>query len=143
VRTYHRDRSRLLSGVLFRGHAHLGAERFSEAIQDFEKALTLPGERLQVLGLLGYGYARGGQRQRAEETIKELMNLPRPFGKDLMATIAYAGLGRRDDAIASLANAVEARNPQTVNINVEPMFDSLRSDPRFPGLVRALGLESR
>lgn len=128
---------------LFRGHAHAGAERFSEAIQDFEKALTLPGERLQVLGLLGYAYARGGQGQRAEETVKELMNLPRPFGKELMAALTYAGLGRRDEAIASLAMTVKARNPQAVNINVEPMFDSLRSDPRFPGLVRALGLEPK
>ena len=54
--------------------------------------------------------------------------------------IAYAGLGERDQAFAWLEKGYEERAFQMQWLNVEPRWDSLRSDPRFKDLVRHIGL---
>jgi hypothetical protein len=53
---------------------------------------------------------------------------------------AYAGLGDRDRAFAVLERAYEMRVDRMVWLNVDPLLDPLRSDPRFTDLVRRMGL---
>jgi len=54
--------------------------------------------------------------------------------------IDYAALGDRDQAIYWLENAYRVRDPKLPLIGMDPMFDSVRSDPRFQDLVRRIGL---
>ena len=56
--------------------------------------------------------------------------------------IAYVhiGLGETDRAFEWLEKALEARDWQMALLNVEPLFDDLRSDPRFAALVERVGL---
>ncbi len=51
----------------------------------------------------------------------------------------YARLGDKERALARLEKAVEVRNFITT-LNIEPVWDSYRSDPRFMALVRRIGL---
>ena len=48
----------------------------------------------------------------------------------------YAALGNRDKAFAWLERACEERSTEIVLAPVEPVFDNLRSDPRFAQLLR-------
>jgi tetratricopeptide (TPR) repeat protein len=59
-----------------------------------------------------------------------------PFG----IAIAYAHLGDRARALTWLEQAVEERDPSAVYIKVEPVFASLRTEPRFEQMVRAAGI---
>jgi hypothetical protein len=43
---------------------------------------------------------------------------------------------------SSLNMAMEERSSRLVSLNVEPMLEPLRSDPRFTELVRSVGLKS-
>ncbi|HEX6716678.1 MAG TPA: hypothetical protein VF088_06175 [Pyrinomonadaceae bacterium] len=52
----------------------------------------------------------------------------------------YAILGQKDQAFASLDKAYENREDGLVHINVDPRYDSLRSDPRFSNLLQRMGL---
>jgi tetratricopeptide (TPR) repeat protein len=52
----------------------------------------------------------------------------------------YAGLGEKDQAFAWLEKAYEQHSFNMAWLNVEPRWDSLRSDPRFADLVRRVGL---
>ena len=48
--------------------------------------------------------------------------------------ILYVGLGDKDRAFEQLNKAYDDRAGFILYLNVEPLFDPLRSDPRFPHL---------
>ena len=52
----------------------------------------------------------------------------------------YTGLGLRDDAFASLEKSYAERFFIMPMLKVDPLFDSLRGDPRYANLVRGIGL---
>jgi hypothetical protein len=54
--------------------------------------------------------------------------------------LIYTGLGDKAQALAWLEKAYDQRHPYLILIKVEPVFDSLRSDPRFAELIRKVGL---
>jgi hypothetical protein len=54
--------------------------------------------------------------------------------------MAYLRLGDKEKVFGWLAKAVEERNGLTLDFKVNPIFDSLRSDPRFQDLLRRIGL---
>jgi TolB-like protein/Tfp pilus assembly protein PilF len=51
----------------------------------------------------------------------------------------HARLGDHDRAIARLELAYSAREGRMVFLDIEPIFESLRSDPRFQDLIRRIG----
>ncbi len=50
-------------------------------------------------------------------------------------------LGQKDEAFAWLEKTQDERNPFIVHLKMNPVFDSLRGDPRFDELVRRVGLK--
>jgi hypothetical protein len=52
----------------------------------------------------------------------------------------YAGLGENDAAFEWLDKAVEKRFGPLIYLNVNPIWDNLRSDPRFKTLGQRVGL---
>ncbi|HEX3232637.1 MAG TPA: bacterial transcriptional activator domain-containing protein, partial [Gemmatimonadales bacterium] len=52
----------------------------------------------------------------------------------------YAVLGERETALAMLEQAAAEQNPALEMIKVEPVWDSVRHDPRFAAVVRQIGL---
>ena len=53
----------------------------------------------------------------------------------------YARIGNKEGAIYCLQQAYKAQARGILFIKVEPLFDEVRSDPRFMELVREIGLE--
>jgi hypothetical protein len=53
--------------------------------------------------------------------------------------LIYAGLGENDQAFDWLNKGYEQRAFQMQWMNVEPRWDSLRSDHRFAELIRRMG----
>ena len=52
----------------------------------------------------------------------------------------YAGLGEKDQAFAWLDKAYTERDDRLIYLAVDPIVDPLRSDPRFGGMLKRLGL---
>ena len=52
--------------------------------------------------------------------------------------MAYARLGKAEQVLAWLEEAYRQRDPGLSGLKVEPLFDFLRSNPRFQDLLRRM-----
>lgn len=123
------------------GMVHLRTGAFAEAIAEFQKAATLSPSVADYKGGLGYAYARAGNRAEARNVLDELKHRSKGNSWFYIAAI-YAGLDEKGEAFAYLNKAYEQREQGLAVMNREPMFDALRSDPRFQDLLRRMNLPS-
>jgi len=122
------------------GASHQAKGMHREAIAAFEKAAELSGRRFEALGDLGQAYAVTGRRDEALSIVEE-MKRAIGSGRDAYYNLAlvYVGLGEKDRAFEALDRAVEVRGFLRY-LKVDPRFGAIRSDPRFQGLLRQIGL---
>jgi TolB-like protein/DNA-binding winged helix-turn-helix (wHTH) protein/Flp pilus assembly protein TadD len=126
---------------MFLGRAYVQKRMFGDAIAEFEAADDLSGGEPLYRAWLAYGYAVSGQSGKARKVLNELKNLPKSrYVPPYDVASVWAGLGEKDLALKWLQGAYEDHASYFPAINVEPVFDSLRSDPRFQALVRRIGL---
>jgi hypothetical protein len=55
---------------------------------------------------------------------------------------AFVAIGDMDRAFSTLERAYEERAGGLIFLHVDPMYDSLRSDPRYEATVEKIGLKS-
>jgi tetratricopeptide (TPR) repeat protein len=114
---------------------------YAEAIAELNKAAHSGAFASSVISLLGYNYALWGKRDEAIkrlDELKELSKRKRVPARDM--AIIYTGLGEKDQAFKWLRQACEERNGMLVYVKFDPLFKSLRTDPRFADLLRCVGL---
>jgi hypothetical protein len=93
------------------------------------------------LALLGYAYARLGERSQALLVLRQLEAASKQsYTPAFSFAVVYAGLGEKDQAFAWLEKAYGERTSRLGYLQVEPFWDPLRSDPRFADLVRRIVL---
>jgi serine/threonine-protein kinase len=122
---------------LYLGQAYVEKKRYDEAIEEFQKAATLSGDSAETLALLAYANAMSGRKGEAQKIVSELSN--RKSAPPYWVALAHTALKEKDQALVRLEDAYESRYLWLVFFNVDPKFDSLRSDPRFAELVRRVG----
>lgn len=129
------------SAYMHLGLAYADKRMYKEAIDAFEKARSLPSANPLVLGALGHAYAVVGRRSEAERLLGELDSLSRHrYVSPISRVFIYIGLGNADRAFEWLERACEDRDPWVGWLKADPVFDSLRPDPRFLGLLRRVHL---
>jgi adenylate cyclase len=127
------------------GMAYVQKSMYKEATTEFEKALVTNPGNPYVLSELGYALALAGKKAEAQKALDQLNELAKqkyvPAGYRVMI---YAGLGEKDKALEWLEKSYEEHyvvGDGTADIKVDPVFDSLRSDPRFRDLLRRMNLQ--
>jgi len=126
---------------MFLGMAYIQQERFAEAISELRQAVELSGGSLIMKATLGHALGRSGERKAAEKMIEELTKSSGGHISGYNVALIYAGLGETEEALSWLTRAVKQHDMFLTWINQEPMFDSLRSEPRFAELVKRIGLK--
>lgn len=127
-------------------HFHLGMtylrkEAYADAIVEFQKAVSLSPNVTDYKGGLGYAYAVAGRRAEAHKVLEDLKaRSQKNYVPWFYIAGIYAGLGEKDQAIAHLEKAYSQREQGLAVMKREPMFDPLRSDPRFQDLLRRMNL---
>jgi tetratricopeptide (TPR) repeat protein len=91
-----------------------------------------------ITSQLGYAYALAGRTEQARGILLALEAGSPEHVRALAVARVYTGLGDRDQAIAWLKKAIE-QHDVILYLNADPVYASLRSDPRFPGLVAQAG----
>jgi serine/threonine protein kinase/tetratricopeptide (TPR) repeat protein len=122
------------------GRAYLQKSMYKEGIGEFEKVLAIsPGNQIG-LSDLGYAYAVTGRRAEAEKVLDQLNELSKQkYVSAAARAIIYAGLGEKDKAFEWLEKGYEERSIGAIKVN--PVYDPLRSDPRFADLLRRMNLQ--
>jgi TolB-like protein/DNA-binding winged helix-turn-helix (wHTH) protein len=89
-----------------------------------------------------YLETRSGRHAEAERALRKLHELDEKQAVDAAALgLAYASMGRRDEAIAWLEKAFAQHSNVMAVLQVDPEFDPMRGDSRFQNLVRKVGLQ--
>jgi tetratricopeptide (TPR) repeat protein len=123
---------------LYLGKVFAEKAQFPEALDELKKAGDFTAEPLATIG---YVYGRMGRTSDARKVISDLQKqstlgyvAPTNFAK------VYLGLGDKDQAISWLEKGYQQHDFWMTFLKGDPIFDSLRSDPRFQDLVRRVGL---
>ena len=124
--------------------AYLATKRYDEAIAELEDTIKLSDENAVLLGTLAHALARAGREQDARHALQRLEERSaKEYVPALSRALAHIGLGQSNEAFAELDRAFTERSSWLLSLNVEPLFDPIRQDPRFQELVDRVGLPSR
>jgi len=106
------------------------------AIAEFQRSkIVVTGAWYQ--GLLGHAYAISGDRPKAEQMLRELEEMAKHQYVNSSAFAAiYLGLGEKEKALDWLDVAYENQESACWLLKVDPIYDSVRNEPRFQALVQ-------
>ncbi len=124
------------------GIAYREKAMYEEAIQAFRKARTFDEGNTWVRAGLGHAYAVSGKNSEAQEVLHELEQLSkRKYVPPDNIALVYLGLGEKDLTFEYLEKAYQDRCVGMPWLRADPVFDSLRSEPKFKALLERIGLE--
>ncbi len=111
-----------------------------ESIQEYETFVTLHGNA-NAAATLDSIYKSAGYKATLEWRLDQLKkNGKNQYVSPFELAQLSAVLGRRDEAVRYLREALDQRLPDLVFLKQDPYFNSLHSDPRYQALVKRIGL---
>ncbi|MDH2901347.1 MAG: adenylate/guanylate cyclase domain-containing protein [archaeon] len=123
------------------GKTYLQKSLFEEGVSMMQKAVEMSGGSALGKAYLAYAYGVSGSKEEAKAIINELVEMSKKqYVSAFNLAVACCGLGDKEATIEWLEKAFDQRAGGLFKINVDPMFDSLRDEPRFQELVRKIGL---
>jgi pentatricopeptide repeat protein len=126
------------SGLVY---AYLQKGMYAEALAACQQMLDRWGHDPGILWDVGYASAVSGKRDQARQVLAELHERAQhAYVKPLAFAWISIGLDEKDEAFAWLQKAYEDRDPYLTLLNADPVYDSLRSDPRFTALLKRIRL---
>jgi TolB-like protein/Tfp pilus assembly protein PilF len=122
------------------GLVRLQQHRSAEAIAEFKTAVALADHSTETLAALATAYAMAGKSGAARKLTAQLQAshaehyvLPYNIAK------IYAAAGATERALEWLERAYQEGNPDLIELNSEPLLDSLRGESEFSKLMRRIG----
>ncbi|OFW11608.1 MAG: hypothetical protein A3H96_24895 [Acidobacteria bacterium RIFCSPLOWO2_02_FULL_67_36] len=116
--------------------------QYGRALAEAERAAPQDPRDLELQADLGYIRAVAGRRADALKVRDDLVRRANANESTAAGGVAiiYVGLGDADRAFEWLARARDLRDPWIEYLKVDPRFDRLRADRRFPPLLASVGL---
>lgn len=125
----------------YQGVHFIGIKNWEQAISTLETYMTLSTGSPFSVGHLGYAYGVAGQKDKALRLLDQLDKLSKEcFVSPYYIAMVFIGLGEKDQAFAYLEKAYVEREYLLLFLKGNPIFDSLRDDPRFTALLNKIGL---
>ena len=127
-----------------RGRTYIQMGRYAEAIRMLERGRDLAGELPPIIGALGQAHALSGDHETARKLLAQLTRISEI--RHVPATtfgVLHLGLGEPERALERLEYGCERHELTIAGLNVHPVWDPLRGEPRFAQMVRRMGLVAR
>lgn len=120
--------------------AYLQKGMYAEANAGLDRHGRLPDENPWHVGQSVYIFARLGRPDDANRSFQHLQELDRTRPLDpLIFAHAYIGLGNKAQALNYLEKAYAEHSVSLTALNVDPIYESLRQEPRFKKLLSKMG----
>lgn len=121
------------------GNVYTFAGQFEAALDCYARALAADVESKFVASLEAMTLGFAGQREKAADKLRQIEHRA---ANDYISPVSIAyictALGDPDRAFENLDRAVFDRDPNILGLPSNPIFDSLREDPRYTALLRKL-----
>jgi eukaryotic-like serine/threonine-protein kinase len=122
------------------GKLYLQKSMYDKAIAEFRKLLTSQGQDPHSpSALIAQAYALAG---KTDEAIVVINQVKAEYETGYLASVeialAYALLQKKEEAFIYLEKSYEEQNSSLMWVNVDPLFDPLRDDPRFQDLLKRM-----
>ncbi|HEV1994259.1 MAG TPA: tetratricopeptide repeat protein, partial [Candidatus Acidoferrum sp.] len=122
------------------GSAYREKKMYPQAMETFQHARRLSGDNPAMVMAYGHAQALAGNAVEARAALQKLQQLAATrFVPNLYPAAIHVGLGETDEAFRLLELAYQERIDRLVYLNVDPMADPIRSDPRFAQLMAKVG----
>jgi TolB-like protein/Tfp pilus assembly protein PilF len=112
-----------------------------EAVRTLERAAELSERSPLTLSLLAQVRAAGGEVAEARMLLSELIRRAQTlYVAPYHLAASHATLGEREEAYDWLERALEHRDIWCLYLEIDPVWDELRSEDRFAEVLRRVGL---
>jgi tetratricopeptide (TPR) repeat protein len=129
-------------GRVYLGELYIARSAFPEAVAELRAAVQIMQGSPLATASLALAYARSGDRTAAQALLEEMLaERARGYYPASRIALVQMGLGDKDRAFEWLQRALEEKDLGMVFLKTNPLFDPLRPDPRFAGLLRQMNLE--
>jgi eukaryotic-like serine/threonine-protein kinase len=124
--------------ILEEVYTHMGKHK--EAVEEREKILSLSGSP-ELAASIEEDFTKSGYRGVLQSWLNGLTEISKHgYVSSYSIAQAYIRMGEKEKAFSWLEKAYEERDSGLVTLAIEPMFASVRSDPRFLDLLRRMRL---
>jgi eukaryotic-like serine/threonine-protein kinase len=118
--------------------SHLQKGEHAKALAAFQRLRQLDDTPL-TLASVAYGHGVSGDKETARKLLDELTGLAEQRYVDPAAfAVIHLGLGDKDQTCQWLEKAQAERSVLMLWLKIDPLFDSLRGEPKFGELVRRM-----
>jgi TolB-like protein/DNA-binding winged helix-turn-helix (wHTH) protein/Tfp pilus assembly protein PilF len=125
--------------ALAANYEQLGKEK--EAAEEYLQFEILSGSSPQRINRLREGLARSGAKGFWQASLEDYLRTAKSsYAPPVLVAGVYMRLGDKARALQWLEQGYQERDDLMIDLNVDPVFDALRSEPRFQDLVRRVGL---
>jgi tetratricopeptide (TPR) repeat protein len=120
----------------------LAKEKWDEAIAAGHKFVEFSTGSVISRSLLGLACGCAGMKDEALKVLERLDELSKDhYVGPIFRALVWTGLGEKNKALEDLERAYLEKDSSMAFLGVWPVFDSLRSEPRFQALLGKMNLD--
>jgi tetratricopeptide (TPR) repeat protein len=125
------------------GRAYLRRSMYEEALQEFKKEMDIAeGTSIFTEADIGFTYALMGKRDETRRLLEEFLDESRKtYIPSMGIAKLYFALGENDTGFEWLERAYVEHEPWLCFLKIDPLYDSVRDDPRYLTLLKKIGLD--
>lgn len=126
----------------FLGLTYVQNALYEEAIKEFHRAKVLFGDCPLMDAAVGHAYAMWGRSDEMKKSLEELEKMTlRMYVPSCFIAAMYTDTSDIEQALSWLEKCYRERDMWFAFLKVDPIWHSLRSEPRFKTLLKKMNLE--
>ncbi len=121
---------------LILGKTYERKQMYDQALEHYRISWSNSFGETEPLGRIGHLLALRGESAKAREVLEELTRISKTrYVPPYNIALVHAGLDEKDKAFRLLDRGCQERDVRLVFLRVDPVWDPLRSDPRFRNIL--------